>query len=76
MLNLGTEWKQVLRKAWSIRLWALGFVCDVSAILFLVWGQFSEAFITSIVLQCTGTIFGFAAFVARLLVQKNFNGTD
>ena len=41
-MQLGADWKSVLTKAWSVRLFALSIVCDVLGIVFAVRGSFSS----------------------------------
>ena len=35
-MQLGADWKAVLTKAWSVRLFALSVMCDVLGIVFAV----------------------------------------
>lgn len=72
-MKLGADWKAVLAKAWSVRLFALSIACDVLGIVFAVRGSFSSAEGASLWLQIVGALFGAAGFVARFLYQRGLS---
>jgi len=73
MMQLGADWKSVLTKAWSVRLFALSIVCDVLGIVFAVRGSFSSVEGASLWLQIVGALFGAAGFIARFMYQRDLS---
>lgn len=72
-MQLGADWKAVLTKAWSVRLFALSIVCDVLGIVFAVRGSFSSVEGASLWLQIVGALFGAAGFIARFMYQRDLS---
>lgn len=72
-MQLGADWKAVLTKAWSVRLFALSIACDVLGIVFAVRGSFSSAEGASLWLQIVGALFGAAGFIARFMYQRDLS---
>ena len=72
-MQLGADWKAVLTKAWSVRLFALSVVCDVLGIVFAVRGSFSSVEGASLWLQIVGALFGAAGFIARFMYQRDLS---
>lgn len=70
-MKLLSDWKEVLGKAWSVRLIAASLLCDLLGIVFAGWGIFSGSFLPFVLLSAIGAVFGVAAFVARLMAQRN-----
>ena len=72
-MQLGADWKAVLTKAWSVRLFALSIVCDMLGIVFAVRGSFSSVEGASLWLQIVGALFGAAGFIARFMYQRDLS---
>jgi hypothetical protein len=72
-MRLGADWKVVLTKAWSVRLFALSIVCDVLGTVFAVRGSFSSVEGASLWLQIVGALFGAAGFIARFMYQRDLS---
>ena len=70
-MKLLSDWKEVLGKAWSVRLIAASWVCDVLGVVFAGWGIYSGSLVPFLILSILGATFGVAAFVARLMAQRN-----
>ena len=70
-LDWGEDAWLVLKKAWSMRFMAVSFISNAVGIVLSTWGSFSHSFVWSIVLQLLGLVFISAAFVARLVKQKD-----
>mgnify|MGYP003598914216 CR=1 FL=1 len=70
-LRLGPSWRAVLRRAWSVRLWALSFACGAADIVLSVLGQLRPEAGWRMGLQLLGLVFAMAGLVARVLVQKD-----
>lgn len=73
MMQLGADWKAVLTKAWSVRLFALSIVCDMLGVVFAVRGSFSSVEGASLWLQIVGALFGAAGFIARFMYQRDLS---
>lgn len=69
-MTLGSDWRNVLRKAWSVRLIALAFACTAIEITLTALGTVAHDVRWLIALQVVGAAFGIGAFVARLVVQQ------
>ena len=66
MMQLGSQWKNVVRKAWSIRFMLLaGLLSGVEVVLPLFVDSFPRGLFAALSAFFTG-----AAFVARIVVQK------
>ncbi|HNK16090.1 MAG TPA: hypothetical protein PLZ20_16080 [Nitrospira sp.] len=72
-LRLIPNWRDVLRWAWSVRLFALSVLCDVLGIVFAVRGSFSSVEGASLWLQIVGALFGAAGFIARFMYQRDLS---
>ena len=67
-MSLVDNWRDVLRKAWSVRLIVLAFVLSAAEVMLPF---FDDAFPKGIFAALSGlTVAG--AFVARLIAQKEF----
>ena len=72
MLQLTTNWREILLRAWSIRLIILaGLLSGIEVILPL----FTEA-IPRGIFSVISVAVGAAAFISRILVQKNLDESD
>ena len=70
-LQLGDNWRAVLRHAHSVRWMALSFACEVAAIVLHTTGAFSQSYRAAMALQLAGAVCGLAAFAARLTKQRS-----
>lgn len=73
-MRLADDWRAVLRRAWSIRLIALGIFCQA---LEFVW-PFLDGLLPLPpgVFAGVGLLVSIAAIVARLVAQKGFSNAD
>ena len=67
------NWRDILRRAWSVRLFALSVLCDVLGILLAVRGTFSHTEGAALWLQIAGALFGAAGFIARFIYQRSLS---
>ena len=58
MMRLLPNWAELLRKAWSVRLFALSVLCDVLGIVLAVRGTFTSVEGAALWLQIAGALFG------------------
>lgn len=66
MMQLGSQWKNVVRKAWSIRFMLLaGLLSGIEVVFPLFVDSFPRGLFAALSALFTG-----AAFVARIVVQK------
>ena len=72
-VKLIPNWRDVLRWAWSVRLFALSVLCDVLGIVLAVRGSFSSVEGASLWLQIAGALFGAAGFIARFMYQRGLS---
>lgn len=72
-LRLLHNWRDLLRRAWSVRLFALSVLCDVLGVWLAVRGSFSSVEGAALWLQIAGALFGAAGFVARFLYQRGLS---
>lgn len=70
-LQLGDNWRQVLRHAHSVRWIAAAMLCEAVAVLLHTWGAFSRSFGAALALQLLGVVFGGAALLARITRQRS-----
>lgn len=76
MIKLLSNWRDVLRRAWSVRLIALSVllvVLDISAVALETLGLLADRPTWSIAFRSLAALFGVAAFVARLIAQKGLD---
>lgn len=66
-MRLLPDWKSILTRAWSIRLMALAFAATLAEALWPVFAPEFEMRLAGVV----GAVLIAAAFVARLLAQKD-----
>lgn len=74
-LPLAPRWREVLRRAWSVRLMAASFAAQVLGIGLTVAGSVGvqDTPWRAVALQVLGAALGLAAFVARLVYQKGLS---
>jgi len=65
--------REVLRKAWSVRLFALSVLCDLLGIWLAVRGTFSHHEPAALWLQIGGALAGAAGFAARFVYQRGIS---
>jgi drug/metabolite transporter (DMT)-like permease len=73
MMRLDCDWQDILRRAWSVRLFALSVLCDVLGIVLAVNGVFSPERGAALWLQIAGALFGAAGFAARFVYQRGLS---
>ena len=73
MMRLLPNWAELLRKAWSVRLFALSVLCDVLGIVLAVRGTFASVEGAALWLQIAGALFGAAGFIARFIYQRSLS---
>lgn len=76
MMQLGADWKAVLTKAWSVRLFALSILLQAADVVLSTRGAFSDNPDTRIALQLLGVACAAAGLVARFVHQRNLNGSS
>ena len=72
-MRLLHNWPELLRKAWSVRLFALSVLCDVLGIVLAVRGTFASVEGAALWLQIAGALFGAAGFIARFIYQRSLS---
>ena len=72
-MRLLPNWAELLRKAWSVRLFALSVLCDVLGIVLAVRGTFASVEGAALWLQIAGALFGAAGFIARFIYQRSLS---
>ena len=72
-LRLGSRWREVLRHAWSVRLFVASVVCQVLDVLLSTAGAFTGNFRWSVALQLAGVAFAAMGLWARLMYQKDLS---
>lgn len=76
-MRLLDDWREVLAKAWSIRLISVAVVLtllDVGAVVLEGLGLLADRPAVSIGLRSLSALFGSLAFIARLVAQKDLHG--
>ncbi len=72
-MRFGSDWRSVLRHAWSVRfmLAALALLLvDIAAIILETWGLITDRPGVSIALRSLSAACTSAAFVARFMMQR------
>lgn len=72
-MRFGPDWKLVLRKSWSLRLIAVSVLLaflDLGAVFLEYAGLLADRPDLSLLLRSLSSVFGVAAFIARLVAQK------
>lgn len=70
-MKLLRDWKAIVRRAWSVRLWLLAFACGAADIVLSALGQINHDTGWSIGLQMAGLVFSMAGLIARVVAQRN-----
>lgn len=68
------NWRDVLKKAWSVRLFVLSVLLQVADVVLSTWGSFSTSLRWSIWLQIAGLMCATAGLLARFVFQGSLNG--
>ena len=73
--RLAPRWREVLRRAWSVRLMAASFAAQVLGIGLTVAGSVGvqDTPWRALALQVLGAALGLAAFAARLVYQRGLS---
>lgn len=64
--------RDVLRRAWSVRLMAAAFVCEVAGLVLETIGAFTHPLL-SFALRLAALVLVFAAFAARFAYQQGLS---
>lgn len=74
MIKLGANWRNVIKRAWSIRLLSLAIalmLADIAAVILETVGMITGHPGVSIALRSVSALITAGAFVARLTVQRD-----
>lgn len=69
-IRLGPRWRDVLRRAWSVRLFAASVACQAADVALSTTGMFAAHYRTSVALQLLGVAFAALGLWARLVYQR------
>ncbi len=72
-VRLGPRWRKVLRRAWSVRLFAASVACQALDVLLSTAGAFSGQYRASLALQLAGVAFAALGLWARLVYQQGLS---
>ena len=67
------DWRAVLNKAWSVRLFLLSVLLQIADVILSTFGSFAQELRLSIWLQIAGLICATAGLVARFVFQGSLN---
>jgi len=70
---ISNEWRDILKKAWSVRFFALSILLQGIDVVLSTFGAFSMNPGARIALQLLGVIFAAAGLWARFVYQKNMD---
>ena len=76
MITLITNWRSVLRQAWSVRLIALAVLLlalDIGAVVLEGLGMLADRPALSIALRAGAAALGVASFIARIVYQPEMH---
>ena len=73
-MTLAHNWKDILRRAWSVRLMLIAALLSGIEVSFQLWG--GGSIIPPGVFAALSGLFTAAAFVARLIAQKGITDAD
>ena len=73
-VKLIPNWRDVLRWAWSVRLFALSIALQAADVVLTTRGAFSDDPDARIALQLLGVACAAAGLVARFIHQRGING--
>lgn len=71
--GLAPRWREVLRRAWSVRLFAASVACQAADVLLSTTGAFSGHYRMSVALQLLGVGFAALGLWARLVYQRGLS---
>ncbi len=72
-MRFGSDWRNVLRHAWSVRFLSIALLLtlvDIAAVVLETWGMVADRPGLSILLRSLSAVFTSAAFVARFVMQR------
>lgn len=72
-LQLLSNWRDVMRRAWSVRLFGLALVFECLGIALDVHGKFSGNEVSAIWFQIAGAVFATAGTIARFIKQPSLS---
>lgn len=72
-LRLAPRWRLVLRRAWSVRLFAASVLCQAADVLLSTTGAFSAGWGARVALQLAGVAFAALGLWARLVYQRGLS---
>ncbi len=72
-IRLAPRWRQVLRRAWSVRLFAASVACQAADVVLSTTGMFAPHYRTSMGLQLLGVAFAALGLWARLVYQRGLS---
>ena len=70
------NWRTVLKKAWSVRLFALSVALQLVGTVMEVRGSFAQREGAAMWLQVGGVAIGIAGLIARFIYQDSINKKD
>lgn len=70
-MKLLADWRAIIGKAWSVRLFALSVACQAADVILSTRGAFSQDPDARIALQLTGVALAAAGLIARIVAQRN-----
>lgn len=75
-MTLLQNWRDVLQKAWSVRLIVLAVLLlalDIGAVVLEAIGLMTDRPVLSIALRAGAALLGVGAFIARLIAQRGLS---
>lgn len=75
-MQLLANWRDVLRKAWSVRLATLAallLVLDLAAVLLETMGLLADRPEVSLLLRAMAAVLGVASVIARIVAQRGLS---
>ena len=72
-LRLAPRWRLMLRRAWSVRLFAASVACQALDVLLSTTGVFAGHYGASLALQLAGVVFAALGVWARLVYQHGLS---
>lgn len=72
-MNLVGNWRKLIKRAWSVRLFALSALCQAADVVITTRGAFHNDPDTRIALQLIGVAFACAGLVARFIFQRGLH---
>lgn len=77
-MKLDPSWPKLLKRAWSVRLWALASLILILEPLVMLAVELSDGWnlAVQVTLRLAGSLLGIAGIWARVIKQKEFEGAD